>query len=66
MCRCRSSAGTLRLSAFIVGNRRIPMAEYVAVCHDCGWEQPMPKREMAEHAKSVHENRYGHSVTLDV
>lgn len=42
------------------------MAEYVAICQDCDWEQPMPKREMAEHAKKVHEDRYGHNVTLDV
>ncbi len=42
------------------------MAEYVAICQDCDWEQPMPKREMAEHAKKVHEDRYDHNVTLDV
>ncbi|WP_255565228.1 hypothetical protein [Saliphagus sp. LR7] len=42
------------------------MAEYVAVCHDCDWEQPMPDREKAEHAKRVHEDRHGHDVTLDI
>lgn len=42
------------------------MEEFVAVCQDCDWEQPVPKREMAEHAKSVHEDWFGHSVTLDV
>lgn len=41
------------------------MTEHVAVCQDCEWEQPMPNREMAEHSKRVHEDRYGHHVTLD-
>lgn len=41
------------------------MDEYVAICQDCDWEQPMPEREMAEHAKSVHETEYGHQVTLE-
>jgi hypothetical protein len=41
------------------------MEEYVAVCQDCDWEQPMPEKEMAEHAKQVHENEFGHSVMLE-
>ena len=41
------------------------MEEYVAVCQDCDWEQPMPEKEMAEHAKRVHENEYDHTVVLE-
>jgi hypothetical protein len=41
------------------------MSEYVAVCQDCGWEQSMPNRQMAEHAKRVHEDEHGHRVTLE-
>lgn len=41
------------------------MEEYVAVCHDCEWKQPMPQRDMAAHAKRVHEDQYGHRVTID-
>ncbi|CCQ33393.1 hypothetical protein HLRTI_000187 [Halorhabdus tiamatea SARL4B] len=41
------------------------MAEYVAVCQDCEWERPMPKRDMAEHAKRVHEDEHDHLVFLE-
>lgn len=41
------------------------MEEHTAVCQDCDWEQPMPERAMAEHAKRVHEDEYGHTVLLD-
>ena len=41
------------------------MAEYVAVCQECAFEQPMPRREMAEHAKRVHEDETGHYVALE-
>ena len=37
----------------------------MAVCEDCDWEQPMPQKDMAEHAKRVHEDQFGHSVTLE-
>lgn len=41
------------------------MDEYVAICQDCDWEQSMPGRDMAEHAKRVHESEYDHNVILD-
>ena len=41
------------------------MDEFVAVCRDCDWEQPMPKRDLAEHAKRVHENEFRHSVVIE-
>jgi hypothetical protein len=41
------------------------MAEYVADCLDCEWEQAMPTRETAEHAKRVHEDQYGHNVSIE-
>ena len=41
------------------------MDEYVAICQDCDWERSMPERDMAEHAKRVHEDEYDHTVFLD-
>ena len=41
------------------------MEEFVAVCRNCEWEQPMPNRDTAEHAKHVHENGTGHTVVLE-
>lgn len=37
----------------------------VAVCQDCEWVKPMPNREMAEHAKRVHEKEEDHLVMLE-
>lgn len=41
------------------------MTEYEAVCRTCEWSMPMPKREMAEHIKRVHEFQYDHRVVLE-
>ena len=41
------------------------MEEWTAVCRDCDWVQPMPRREQAEHAKRVHETQHDHSVALE-
>lgn len=40
------------------------MTEYIAICRDCEWDQSMPKREMAEHAKRIHEDQYDHTVIV--
>ena len=39
---------------------------YEAICRNCDWAQSLPRREMAEHAKRVHEEWYDHDVVLDV
>jgi len=41
------------------------MEEFAAVCTSCDWQQSYPRREMAEHAKRVHENEYDHTVVLE-
>ena len=41
------------------------MDGWLALCQDCEWEQPMPTRETVEHAKRVHEDRYGHQVFIE-
>jgi len=38
---------------------------WLARCVDCDWEQEMPSRDHAEHAARVHEDRTGHSTTLE-
>jgi len=38
---------------------------WVARCEDCDYEEEMPSRDHAEHAKRVHEDQTGHTAVLD-
>ncbi len=55
----------LRTSVLRRRTQPVGMEALVAVCQDCEWEQPMPSRDTAEHAKRVHENEYHHTVILE-
>lgn len=41
------------------------MAGFVAVCEDCDWEHLTLTSDQAEHIGGVHEDRMGHTTTIE-
>ena len=60
------TTGRSGVPLFGVEHQPSDVPAYEAICRNCDWKQSLPERDMAEHAKRVHEEWYDHNVILDL